>query len=140
MAMFLAGLEKFKRWGPPSVKSNPITLEEVEFAKTMNSFEGDAVYEELLQVEIADQYLMEVWDEEDVTPEKFNLKQAVNSDVSSSKVIISVCDCQCLCPSLNRRSANLPVTEDSDTAVIGINFSDLEKISPLCKLKLIEDG
>ena len=65
MAMFLAGLEKFKRWGPPSVKSNPFTLEEVEFAKTMNSFEGDAVYEELVQVEKADQYLMEVWDEED---------------------------------------------------------------------------
>ena len=67
MAMFLAGLEQFKKWGPPSVKTNPITLEEIEFAKTMNSVEGDAIFEELMQVERAEDYLNEVWDDEECT-------------------------------------------------------------------------
>ena len=47
MSMFLAGIQQFKRWGPPSIKSNPVTLEETEFAKIMNSTEEDSISEEL---------------------------------------------------------------------------------------------
>ena len=137
MALFLAGLEKFKRWGPPSVPANPITIEEIEYAKSMNSLEGDPILEELLQVERAEEYLEEVWDDE-CKPEI--LKNAANADITSRKVTVSVCDCQSLCPSLNKNPADLPETEDQEKAVSGINFADIEKISPLCKLKLLEDG
>ena len=130
MAMFLAGLEKFKRWGPPSIQVNPLTDEEVEYAKTMNCLEGDDVLSELMQVEQAEEFLEKVIEEKDLTFE--NMKQAATTNVP-----IAVCDCMNICPALNRGPGSSPAPEDP---VVGVNFADIEKISPLCKLKLLEDG
>ena len=141
MAMFLAGLEKFKKWGPPSVKTNPITLYEIEFAKTMNSVEGDAIFEELMQVERAEDYLNEVWDDEECTSENLRIKQVATMDVDCSQAIISVCDCKNLCPSLNKTVGDMFEESNVDgRRNTEVNFTSIEKISPLCKLKLLEDG
>ena len=67
MAIFLAGLEKFKKWGPPSVQTNPFTLEELEFAKTMNALDGDDLYEDLMHVDIAEDYINKVFNDEELT-------------------------------------------------------------------------
>ena len=91
----------------------------------------------MLQVERAEEYLEEVWDDK-CKPEI--LKNAASADITSRKMTVSVYDCQSLCPSLNKNPADLPETEDQEKAVSGINFADIEKISPLCKLKLLEDG
>ena len=139
MALFLAGLEKFKRWGPPSIQANPITLEEMEFAKSMNSCEDDPILEELMQVERAEEYLEEVWDDEDTRPEIKELGRAGIDDNKS--VFISVCACRSICPALNLKPVYLHEAEDqAGAADSGVNFADIEKISPLCKLKLVEDG
>ena len=141
MALFLAGLEKFKRWGPPSIQANPITLEEIEFAKSMNSVEGDLIMEELLQVERAEEYLEEVWEDKECATELSKLKQAASGDNSYEQVIITVCDCQSICPALNKSPVQLHEEEDDHGAAdSGVYFADIEKISPLCKLKLLEDG
>ena len=60
MAHFFDGLKKFKKWGPPSIKSNPMSAEEVEFAKAMNTCEDRSGLEDLLLLENAEEYMEEL--------------------------------------------------------------------------------
>ena len=148
LALFLAGLEKFTKWGPPSIKANPFTLEEVELAKTLNSFDGDQMSEELMQVERAEEYLEAVWNDESITAEKIKVNQAATSEVISSKVILTVCECQSLCQAMNKNPVDVPGDQSqpdlepttAEPALASVNFADIEKISPLCRLKLLEDS
>ena len=50
---FVNGLEKFKKWGPPSIFQNPLTYEENSFAPLMNSVEGDKIFKDLCEAENA---------------------------------------------------------------------------------------
>ena len=136
LALFLDGLEKFKKWGPPSLKTSPMCVEEIEFAKSMNSYDSGHVYEDIIQVEKAEEFLDDAWNDEETTPDALQIDLAATFSLNASQVVF-VCDCQQFCPSLNAHSV---LVNPSNRIVAPVNFADIEKISPLCKLKLLEDG
>ena len=68
MAHFLAGLEKFKKWAPPSIGHIPSTVDENHIAKMMNNAEGDSIFQELEREELAEEYIAELIEAEDVEP------------------------------------------------------------------------
>ena len=135
MAHFLAGLEKFKRWGPPSIENNPVSIEEDHLAKMLNIAEGDAVYEDLARVEKAEEYLEGLIDAQDTTDDSLKLQQIIST--AQDSVNLAVCECNRLCSVLNQ---NKPILNNVRQSVGDVMFTDVEKISPSTKLKLLEDG
>ena len=130
---FLNGLEKFKKWGPPSITDNPQSMEENYLAKMMNSAEGEPVYKELADMEDAEEYIEELIEMEHVTPDSVHFQELIS--VAQDAVNLTVCECRRLCSSLNRNQPAPPSGGD-EVAM----FTDIEKISPLSRLKLLEDG
>ena len=53
IAQFVEGLEMYRagNWTPPKLPRNPATIDEIQFAKTMNAFCGDKVFGSLLELE-----------------------------------------------------------------------------------------
>ena len=45
---FANGLEKFKQWGPPPIKDNPLTFDEDMHAKLLNKSEGEKIFQDLV--------------------------------------------------------------------------------------------
>ena len=76
LALFLDGLEKFKKWGPPSLKTSPMSLEEIEFAQSMNSCDNGHVFKDIIQVEKAAEFLHEAWNDEETTPDALQIDLA----------------------------------------------------------------
>jgi hypothetical protein len=134
MIHFLDGLEKFKKWGPPSIRQNPHICEDLDMAKMMNSSEGDSVYEELAAVEYAEEYIEELIEMDHATPDSLHFQQIVST--ARDAVYLAVCECKKLCESLNRWNP------DECTGSVGgaVMFTDIEKISPLSRMRLLEDG
>ena len=133
MAHFLAGLEKFKKWGPPSIQCNPATAEEMHLAKMLNMVEGDPVFEELVQAEQANEYIEDLIDSNEATWDREKLQQIIST--SGDSVNLAVCECGRLCSVLNQKEGSC-----EEQGVGEVMFMDTEKISPLSRLKLLEDG
>ena len=76
--------------------------------------------------------------------EKENIAQAINLANETSPTNITVCECKSLCPTLNLVHADLNggqrEADDQAIAATPVNFTEMEKTSPLCKLKLLEDS
>ena len=167
MAHFLAGLQQFKKWGPPSIKVNPFTYEEESYAKIMNASNGDTTSEELIEVEQAEEYLEDLLDDDEISPDSLKVKELISSAIGDSKsAMISVCQCGSICNALNKPNspadpgnvtgsdlpadlvnmsgADLPanlVNLDTAPAAHGnAYFTDTEKITPLANLRMMEDG
>ena len=120
MAHFLAGLEQFKRWGPPSITKNPMSLEEERYAISMNVAEGDSIFEELNLIEEAEDYIEEILEAEEETDDSNKMKKLV-LDCDDDYVKLSVCECNQLCSSLNQPVEDNP---DMSSNLIGeINFT-----------------
>ena len=135
MAHFLAGLEQFKRWGPPSIKKNPMSLEEERYAIAMNAAEGDSIFEELILIEEAKDYIEELLEAEEENDDSVQMKELLsNSDEDHME--LSVCECNKLCSSLNQPAGDSP--DISIHLIDEVHFSNSEKLSTLCKL--VEDG
>ena len=132
MIHFIDGLEKFKKWGPPSVRDNPLICEELDMAKMMNSAEGDSVYEEVAAVEYAEEFIEELIEMEYATPDGLLFQQIIST--AGDSAYMAVCECKRLCESLNSSSSG--TLADRGEAM----FTDIEKISPLSRIKLLEDG
>ena len=135
MAHFLAGLQKFEEWGPPSIGHISMSDEENHVAKMMNMTEGDPIFEELAQDEQAEEYIEELFDAKEATADSVTLQQIIAT--STDSVTLTVCDCRKLCTILNQ---NRPEASEMEHYAGEVFFTDMEKISPLSKLKLLEDG
>ena len=129
-----------------------MTLQETEFAKVMNASEEKSELETLMLAEDAEEYIEEILDTKDATADSMKIKQAVSLASSSGGVVkISVCECKSLCRSLNQfdqeSSGSMHSLDEGVTpgnsgleGLTTANFTDTEKITPLGKLKLLEDG
>ena len=110
----------------------------------MNILDGIDEYQDLLEVDIAKEHLERIHDDVEATPEKAIIDKAISLANSTSPTIIIVCECLSLCPSFNLVHPNPESGQgEADSQAIAatsVNFADIEKISPLCKLKLFEDG
>ena len=110
----------------------------------MNILDGADEFQDLLEVDIAKEYLEKIYDDEEATPEKDIMNKAICLANSTSPTNITVCECMSLCPSFNLMHPDLDGGQrEADNQAIEatpVNFADIEKISPLCKLKLLEDG
>ena len=53
VAQFVQGLENYRsgNWMPPKIPINPVCAEEIMYAETMNTYEGDYIMKEAFQVE-----------------------------------------------------------------------------------------
>ena len=134
MIHFLDGLKKFKKWGPPAIRDNPVSIEEQYMAKMMNVAEGDSVFKELAAAEAAEDYIEELIETEVTTSDSLHLQQIIST--AEDTVFMNVCECRRLCDSLNRDSSADGTESGAGVAM----FTDIEKISPLSRLKLLEDG
>ena len=138
MAHFLAGLQQYKKWGPPSIKVNPFSHEEEMYAKLMNASNGDTWTEELMEVERAEECLEELLDVDDNTTESLKLKDMVKSQGNVSSIcMVSVCQCGSICPAINIRDNDEP---NPDAVHAKAFFTDTEKFTPLSNLRMLEDG
>ena len=127
MVHFVNGLERFQQWGPPSIPDNPFTVEENNLAKLLNCSEGDPIYQDLADVEEIEDYLEERIESNVNTQDAVELEQLIATSGEITSFV--VCECKKLCTSLN-------FNKNSTLAM----FTDLEKISPLSRLRLLEDG
>ena len=137
MAHFLAGLQKFEEWGPPSIGHIAMSVEENHVAKMMNMTEGDPIFEELAQDEQAEEYIEELFHAKEATADSVTVTLQQIIATSTDSVTLTVCDCRKLCTILNQ---NRPEASEMEHYAGEVFFTDMEKISPLSKLKLLEDG
>ena len=131
---FVNGLERFKHWGPPPITDNPFCDEENSLAKLLNRVDGDQIYEDLTAMEAAEEYIEELVESKYSTPDTIYLQQIIST--AENTINITVCECNRLCDSVN--SGQLSGTPGSGETLT--MFTDIEKISPLSRLKLLEDG
>ena len=153
MAHFLAGLEKFKKWGPPSIETNPVSLEELQYAKLMNSFEDESGLEELVRMEKSEEYLEDLLGDDDSDPsvvvDKSKLEKFISETEENQVPRVSICECDKLCEALSQplaKSRSTPglselISDRADSILpyITINFTS-DKIAPGMNFKLLEDG
>ena len=116
---FLNGLEKFKKWGPPTITDNPYSCEENFLAKMLNSAEGEAVYEDLGDLESAEEYIEDLIEMEHATPDSLHLQAKIST--AEDSVNLLVCECSRFCVCLNSQDSD-PTSSTPGVAM----FTDID--------------
>ena len=134
LAHFVNGLKAFKQWGPPSIANNPITLEENKMASLLNGAEGDPIFKDLVSVDNAEDYINELLKSDIESPDGLSLQRLITT--AESSIMLSVCECRRLCNIINPCTSTQPLNASNHQSF----FTDMEKITPMSKLKILEDG